>query len=558
MGRVNLPCNLTPEEQAAAYEEFNQSITDDEIEQIIEVCDNYLIYDRDGRNGRDCTCTHVNCGSFGITRRENPGFFRHHHGEQTECPRCGQRVKLISMGKMGNFSSLRKNWTHITLCRSGKNGALLLMSGYAYRYYGWNDLRPLPEVAWKTWTYLKPGKRMQWAFYSYGCTGIYHQYIEKRERVREPFTPQYYYDDGSSYFLNTQAILNTDLRYCQLEDWCYDAFGQSLNLLNEPVRGAVKYLSAYTQYPSIEMAVKIGMSSAVSDLALYNKKGGKHLDWKANTMQDFLKMDKQDCKAFLKASGGMELLQAYHRAKQHSLVKNMQEYIQIIESSCGLRRAEKLTTAALKAGCTIRVAANYVEKDFNTHTRLTMWIDYLDMAKALGYDLSRKDVVMPKDLQDRHDAAAETLKYEEKQIQTEKRRKLNEKIQKMYEFSYGDMCIVAPDSVSDIIREGKVLRHCVGGYAARHFAGETVILFLRHRRKPGTPYITIELDPRKTAKAKVRIRQIHGYRNECYGNYKHRPEEKYAWFLTAWKQWLLDGSRRNKAGKPIIDQEETA
>ena len=134
----------------------------------------------------------------------------------------------------------------------------------------------------------------------------------------------------------------------------------------------------------------------------------------------------------------------------------------------------------------------------------------------------------------------------------------------MYEFEYGDLCIVVPGSVEDIVNEGKTLGHCVGGYAARHFDNKVTILFLRHKRKPSTPWITIEIIPRNNTKDNIVIRQIHGYRNELYkpsgGKKPARPGDKYKWFLDIWKSWVKAGSKRDKKGKPLLpkSKEKTA
>ena len=138
----------------------------------------------------------------------------------------------------------------------------------------------------------------------------------------------------------------------------------------------------------------------------------------------------------------------------------------------------------------------------------------------------------------------------------------------MYEFSYGDLCIVVPGSTEEIIMEGRTLKHCVGGYAARHFNDQVTILFLRHKRKPDTPFVTIEIKPRSKTKEEIMIRQIHGYRNEGYLHDKKwnrltleqmnnsRPQYKYKWFLEMWRAWVEAGSKRDKKGNPILVQEK--
>jgi hypothetical protein len=85
------------------------------------------------------------------------------------------------------------------------------------------------------------------------------------------------------------------------------------------------------------------------------------------------------------------------------------------------------------------------------------------------------------------------------------------------------------------------------------------ILFLRNKRKPNTPFITIEMKPRNNVRSKVDMVQIHGYKNEMYKK-AVKPSVKYRWFLDAWYAWMSAGSKRDKKGQPVIpaEKEKTA
>ena len=50
-------------------------------------------------------------------------------------------------------------------------------------------------------------------------------------------------------------------------------------------------------------------------------------------------------------------------------------------------------------------------------------------------------------------------------------------------------------NAKEIIMEGRILHHCVGGdnYLRKHNNGETAILFLRKVESPDEPYYTIEI-----------------------------------------------------------------
>ena len=121
----------------------------------------------------------------------------------------------------------------------------------------------------------------------------------------------------------------------------------------------------------------------------------------------------------------------------------------------------------------------------------------------------------------------------------------------MYEFSLGGLSIVAPVSPEDIVEEGKKQRHCVGGYAARHFSGILEILFLRRTATPWKPWITLEVAHRKQSTSRVNIKQMYDAGNR-HGLLHWKKE--IGWFIDAWTAWLEAGSPRDWNGLPIIEE----
>lgn len=81
---------------------------------------------------------------------------------------------------------------------------------------------------------------------------------------------------------------------------------------------------------------------------------------------------------------------------------------------------------------------------------------------------------------------------------------------KRYEYSDNDFCIKVPSDVNDLVKEGRSLGHCVGGYTDDHFKGNTTILFLRKASSPETSFFTIEV-------RNGEIKQIHGNGNRWLG-----------------------------------------
>ena len=106
-------------------------------------------------------------------------------------------------------------------------------------------------------------------------------------------------------------------------------------------------------------------------------------------------------------------------------------------------------------------------------------MDYLEAASKLKYDLSRDDVRLPAELMDRHDKAAAAIGVIEDEKKVKRYQARRVKLEKQFAFSADGLSIVVPGGVQDIVREGRILKHCVGGYADRHVDGKTTILFLR-------------------------------------------------------------------------------
>ena len=563
MGR-NLRCNL-PEadrERVFSYFEDHPFLDDAEEAQMSACFPQYLFYETFGtKEYRECHCT--SCGEFSFWKNQLPEFFESTHGDRIECPNCGQAVELKALGKMQNFGSLNNEERRFSIFRAAPDGGLLVISGWGTKPYSWNELSPTVHFREKERQYFAPGVRMRWKrIWDYAGLCNTARPIpsgwEACDYMAEPHNPTINWtSDGSYYLICAERIEDTKLRYCQLAEWFYDR--DHIDIVEPPeqaVRYASKYLSAYTAYPNLEMACKLGFFKAVDDLVLENRKNAQLLNWKAETSWGFLRLNKADGRAFLKADVSLDLLRLYHSLRKQLPGLTMHDFLILSARIGGETNAAKLYSVAQKAGCTITEAVNYAERQKH-HDRmrevLQIWDDYLDFAGTLEYDMSRRDVVLPKDLRDRHDAAADTVAMLGVQVNDPRFNKRLKQLNDMYAFDFGGYSIVIPGTTKAIVEEGKTLHHCVGGYAARHMAGEVDILFLRKSRKKNTPFLTIEMSHRTSGTSPVRMVQIHGYCNDNFGTRSHgNPKQQFAWFLDVWMDWLRHGSKRDGNGKPIL------
>ena len=92
------------------------------------------------------------------------------------------------------------------------------------------------------------------------------------------------------HLINPNTILQTDLRYCHIGDYVNNSI-RNINDISKTFCSIVSYLSAYVEYPNMEMAARLGIKGAIDDLILHGKKNVHGLNWKADNIQDFLKLE---------------------------------------------------------------------------------------------------------------------------------------------------------------------------------------------------------------------------------------------------------------------------
>ncbi len=338
-----------------------------------------------------------------------------------------------------------------------------------------------------------------------------------------------------------EAIGQTSCRYSAIEEY-FDDLGNGAE-----VRGVIRYLREWCKRPKLELVVKWGLTDVAKDLVERGRTSGRMVDWRKDTPWEFLKIAKADWIAYRKSpAASAELL--YNNRKHFRLT--VREALKFAEAHRGeyywMERAAKLC----ERGIPFREQIKYLDRQ-SVHGRFDesarFWLDYLEMAEQLGRDVSWPGgAVMPRSLIEAHDqmvdlrnAMREEQRARELEAKAQNYRKRREQLQKKYAYRGAELEIRVPQGAADIIREGNVLKICVGGYAARHLDGATTILFLRRRRKPDTPYVCIEINEKEN-----RIVQIHGYKNECYTKKRVSPMVRHADFINEWMAWVKAGSHR--------------
>lgn len=538
-------CNLTEAERKAALE-VPFACTGEEQEFIERCFSGYLFFEREqnemGRDGVSTECTR--CGrKVWWTDREWKDFKRQHGAKERSCvmcPDCGKDVTLYARGRLLNGNSLDE-YRQIVLLRV-LDGALRAVALLARKHHGrWESDAAEADV--KAAYYFTEGKCQKWKR-QWVWSG--EQYVPKlvpQKSMTEPFADcQCWscYKPGNYAVFGVEQITESPLKYSAAELF----FNLHDDVPTETVYGLLTYLGLWTRYPRMEQLVKAGATEIVRD-AVGGKMHGRALNWRAKTMPAFFRLDKPTAKRLLAGGIGQRELDALEVMRCGGVT--LEEALLIHDRIGGAAERRRISGALTAVDANAMVLARYLEK--HQHKNAALWLDYIDAAKKLGYDLARRDVAFPKNLQGAHDSAIAAIRYEENEAARKAYEKRYEKLVKKYSFSALGLCIVVPEDDRQIINEGKTLHHCVGGYAERHMKGATTILFLRKEKTPQRSYITVEMD----GKRGTDIRQIHGYRNENRdGTRLATPQQRHGAFIELWLAWLKGGSKRDKNGRPIL------
>lgn len=467
-----------------------------------------------------------------------------------KCPWCGRVGAVKELGRCGRRDNLAE-WRRAVVFR-WYNGALWGIACYTDKLYGGSDdrLTAPPEVRITAVYRFVPGlaeRAEKWKGWR-----SYVRFDVKELRSRGAFPKPFGWSSeyGAGYDLvNGREINLSPFRWCQWEAF----LGKSSDMM--------RFFALCTVYPrQVEMLMKAGMTDVVKDMVTRGVSNAAAMDWSQEDPRKAFGLDGGELREFLASGHEMSVLTAYKRARKKGTPSPMEDWARLHRelwySGLFLEIAAKLYNNGLTAEKWMR----YIERERlaapktpSFSTAAVWWRDYINAAKVLGYDLKNPVFLLPKGLSEKHDSATRAA---QPILDVQRDKKNGEKeplrlraLTKRYTYWNERYLIRPPLGAREIVAEGKALRHCGGGYADRHVNGATTILFLRDKTAPGKSLVTIEMRGEH-------IVQIHGWDDErtpCKANpWREDPRTLYAAFLTPWLEWLKAGSRRDKAGRPIL------
>lgn len=438
-------------------------------------------------------------------------------GKSGKCPMCGAVGTYKCQGKIkGEYSKK----IHLFLGQRYKeDGAVLryveIEKAWTLGFIEGNDGPEMYNAAEElsgvevARAYFEPGKKVQIDYHKHDL-----------------YRNEDFWDDCNLYGLANidikaatimpetyEELKNTIFRYSGLKE--YDEQAQEVN----PIR----YLQNYQKTPQIEILAKLGLSEIVK--GINEGRTGIIVDASAKRLDALLGIRRERTKKLIEEKGDARLLRVLQIEKsldQHwteEQVNHLREtgldiahiafVLNYMTIQKLLNRIEKYAGCAYETNCGRAVA--------NIRNTAIIYIDYLMMRERRGYDLHNTVYQQPRDLSAAHRQMVTETNREEVKKRLEETEERYENIKKRYrslrkEYCYEDATyLIRPArSAEEIVMEGRLLHHCVGGndYLSKHNEGKSYILMMRYQKEPETPYITIEINPEQK-----RIVQWYGERD---------------------------------------------
>ena len=478
-----------------------------------------------------------------------------------KCPLCGRMVIVKELRYTGGRDNLSRYRRAVVL--RWYRGALWARAYDCGKHYSKDkgySLTGEPNTKLVGVYRFKPGlveatTRYWW---DYPFNSIERQdgpLVKGHWNIHGPFNANADYGIGYDV-IGLDEIQKSPFRYCVAEE-AEQKFSKFLH-----------FLTACCFYPrQIEMLMKAGMSDVVRDFVERGVKHAAVINWDEPSPAKAFKVPRQDMKAFLGTNRDIRILELYKRLNGRTSLDECAEWISRgVNIKPTLRAAKKwnLPPEKLIRYLHSNVGCARFGGMSSMGAALRYWEDYLTAAEAMGYQLHRENVLLPKALGAAHDSATakhqNKMERERKKEQAEKDRlaalsyeERRVELEKKYSFAMDRYLIRVPANKDEVLNEGRILQHCVGGYADRHMNGTLTILFMREAKKPGVPWLTIEMSGNKLV-------QIHGFKNEglytTKGRFAPDPREVYREFLDTWLDWLKKGSKRDKQGNPKLPKKK--
>lgn len=475
--------------------------------------DEVLLYMRGNVRGTCYACRQK-------VRAVAPNRFR--QGEYTYCPECGKKVACVLESGM-NFKADYVN--NLAAFQLGADGKTLFIRHWHLKRDPTAQWEHIPNHLVETTRYAMRGNRVaKWSHEEKYAWGYIGPYVRKQRDSWERVQGTQVYDGGYYFYLDEGLVQQTELRYAGLADYMADK-------LTRQGRNVIRFALDSARYPVMEFLFKAGYYRLLRE-AIQGTEHRHAIRWNAKKLKDAfrfpLRMLKTREPEEWSFSELWELSQIWEKWGAQKSDRELLD-IMMLRTRLGENGEDMVLpfTTAARAGAYLRAQERQESGAGN------LYKDYLKDCAELGLNLRDKQVLFPPHLREAH---ARTISM--------KKVKANDKIRgafskaakkgRKWNLTGKRLLIRVAESPEELIREGKLLSHCVGGYAEDMADGELLIFFVRRVEAPDEPFYTLDL----------RHKSIYQCRTTNNQSYEKDAEVKA--FVDSWLEKVVKKNDRRK------------
>lgn len=437
------------------------------------------------------------------------------HNTKTTCPRCRQEV-IVKHVWRGIKNIVDEAYVY-HFARSMRNKQMITCQ--TFHVYRFLDSNPCA---------IEYSPSCYYVFSGQGAKMMYvdpysRRYVLTQSIYTKHPSGDFYYGWRGKLAVNmaslTRAIPHTPYQYSAWENYT----GMQEQIL--------RYLALFAKHPQVEYLSKCGLSALVKSYLEKLPVARGVLNWNGKSLRKVLGFQpaKQELRHARKLTGGklahwitlrksgcqilLPDLDDYGWLNEALVLKSLREIVPFDKLLAYQKRLEKRGELAA-----------YFFRDY---------LDYLRECQQLGFDMSRKEILYPNKLAEKHLQNQLRIKHKRDRQLDQKISERYPQLVEKYEYATNNFCIVVPQNSGDLIAEGRDLLHCVGDYIASYANGFTDIVFLRKAAEPAASYYTMEIYDGKIL--------------QCRGVENCNPTKEINAFLDEFKQNRLTKKRRKQA-----------
>lgn len=454
----------------------------------------FMVPDREDKQKAICS----RCGKHIVLAK-----FKLSHKDRTTCPKCGADGEVVHAWRRARTQA-KYYFTYFERALYDKE-AIIARSFAVYRCICADTGEIFDDYVPREYYLMRKGEAIHW---THECDFWGNEWWSKR---RSLYSKDYVMElSGYQVWLGLDRLKpllkDSWLKYSQL-----DAF---IRLTG--AEGAFRYIELYQKHPQLEYIMKMGLWNIIAE-GLQCRSFRNIFNWKGKTPKDLfgVPIGKGDMLALSALAVDMDTfhLALYLKKNSRFSLTDLAQKRKELERLSNFDTCEMFDTLKGYGVCseeTLKYILRQQQKKkryYSIRGVLIDWIDYLQDCGKLGLNLEDTAVLKPHDLQRAHQNIIAQLKIKADEELDKQIAQLKEE-RKRYNFAASGFIAKVAENSSELIKEGKTLHHCVGGYADRHAKGKCTIILIRRLEEPEVPFYTMELvGPEK------RIIQVRGNHN---------------------------------------------